>query len=203
MARTTLRSDAARNRELVLDAAAAVFSEGGTNASTEEVARLAGVGVGTVFRHFPTKEMLLAAVLERMFERLTDAARHGLDAADAGKALFDVIDGIVHAAAVKKALADALSSAGVDLRRRSWAGPLRETLAQLLLRAQCVGAAREDVGITELMAVIVAASRVAEFAGNDSALRKRAIAVVFDGLRATPVPDDHVASGRRRRRAAP
>jgi AcrR family transcriptional regulator len=178
-----LRSDAAKNRDLVLEAALQVFGEEGADASTEAIASRAGVGVGTVFRHFPTKGLLLEAVLERMFERLNEQARKALDADDAGEALFDALRRIVDGAAAKKAVADALANAGVDIRRRAWAGPLRETLETLLSRAQAAGAARKDVGIVELMAVIAAASRAAEFAGNDRALRKCAVGVVLDGLR--------------------
>ncbi|MEE3922403.1 helix-turn-helix domain-containing protein [Micromonospora sp. BRA006-A] len=74
-----LRADARRNRARILDAAEAVFAEFGARASTEEVARRAGVAIGTVFRHFPTKEDLLAALMKRLLAQLADeAGRHDL-----------------------------------------------------------------------------------------------------------------------------
>src|SRR3954451_4813169 len=79
-----MRSDARRNRERVLAAAEAVFSEMGLRAQVEEVARRAGVGVGTVWRHFPTKQALVEAVLEPMYESLLTDARPALEQADPG-----------------------------------------------------------------------------------------------------------------------
>jgi AcrR family transcriptional regulator len=78
------RVDARANRGRILDAAEEIFGKGGESASTEEVARLAGVGIGTVFRHFPTKTALLEAVLDREFGRLREDASALLDAADPG-----------------------------------------------------------------------------------------------------------------------
>jgi AcrR family transcriptional regulator len=166
----------------VLDAAAAVFADGGPDSSTEEIARRAGVGVGTVFRHFPTKEMLLGAVLEQMFEGLAEIARQGLDANDVELGFFLTLHRLVDGAAAKMAVADALSRAGGKLRYSSWAEPLREALADLLSRAHAAGALREDVGVAELMAVLIAASRAAQFAGKDRGFRKRVVSMVLDGL---------------------
>lgn len=177
-----LRRDALRNRALVLDAAIAVIAERGTGASTEDIAARAGVGVGTVFRHFPTKELLLEAVLERMFEELVARVRAALDQPDAGKALWDVLGFVIERSAAKKAVAEGLTGAGVDLRRRGWAGGFRDALAELLARAQRAKAVRRDIGITELMAVIVAASRAAEHVGEAHALREHTIRVILDGL---------------------
>jgi len=178
-----MRADAARNRGLVLDAAAAVFADGGPDSSTEEIARRAGVGVGTVFRHFPTKETLLGAVLEQMFEGLAEVAKQGLDASDVELGFFLTLHRLVDGAAAKMAVADALSRAGVPLRYSSWAEALRAALADLLARARAAGAVRDDVGVAELMAVLIAASRAAQFAGKDRGLRKRVVSMVLDGLR--------------------
>jgi AcrR family transcriptional regulator len=167
----------------VLDAAAAVFAEGGADASTEEIARRAGVGVGTVFRHFPTKETLLGAVLEQMFDGLAEIARQGLAASDVELGFFVTLHRLVDGAAAKMAVADALSRAGAPLRYSSWAEPLRAALADLLSRAHAASAVRDDVGVAELMAVLIAASRAAQFAGKDRGLRKRVVTIVLDGLR--------------------
>src|ERR1700680_4470101 len=81
-----MRSDARRNRERVLIAAEDVFSEKGLRAQVEEVARRAGVGVGTVCRHFPTKQALVEAVLTSMFESVLEQAREALAAPDPAEA---------------------------------------------------------------------------------------------------------------------
>jgi AcrR family transcriptional regulator len=185
-----LRADAARNRELVLDAAAAVFADGGPDASTEEIARRAGVGVGTVFRHFPTKELLLGAVLEQMFQALALVARRAPETSDVEVDFFVSLHRLVDGAAAKMAVADALSRAGVPLRYSSWAEPLREALADLLSRAHAARALRDDVGVPELMAVLIAASRAAQFAGKEKGLRKRVVTIVLDGLRRRAAPSD-------------
>lgn len=178
-----LRSDAVRNRDLVLEAAEKVFGEVGTDASTEVIAKRAGVGPGTVFRHFPTKEKLLAAVLERMVERLNVAAKRCVDDPDPGQALFSALRDLVESTAAKKAVVDALSSAGVDVRSYPSVTRLYDTLGELLSKAQAADAARRDVGVKELVAVVVAAARAAQYAGRDRALRGRVIGVVLDGLR--------------------
>jgi len=180
-----LRADARRNRARVLRAADEVFSAKGVAAPTEEVARQAGVGVGTVFRHFPTKEALLEAVLVERFARMADEARGLSEAADAGAALFGFLGRIVGQSATKNAFTDALSAAGVDpaqsvadVGRELWAA-----LAGLLARAQRAGAVRDDVAIDELIAVIVGASHAARHAGRDAHVQARAVAVILDGLR--------------------
>ena len=186
MPKPTLRSDAVRNRDLVLEAAEKVFGDEGTEASTEVIARRAGVGTGTVFRHFPTKEKLLEAVLERMVLRLDTAARRCLDDSfpgDPGAALFSALHHLVEGTAAKKAVVDALASTGVDVRTYPSINRLWETVGELLSRAQRAGAARKDVGIRELIAVVIGAARAAQSARHDRALRERVIGVVLDGLR--------------------
>ena len=113
----------------MLEAAEKVFGDEGTDASTEVIARRAGVGAGTVFRHFPTKEKLLEAVLERMALRLDAAARRCLDTKDPGGALFSALHHLVESTAAKKAVIDALSGAGVDVRAYPSLSRLWETVA--------------------------------------------------------------------------
>jgi AcrR family transcriptional regulator len=178
-----LRADARRNRAKVLEAAEEVFAEQGVGASTEEVARRAGVGVGTVFRHFPTKEALLEAVLVERMSRLAATARDLAGSPDPGAAFFGFLDTVVGQSATKNAFADALSTAGVDVQsavaevgRSLWAA-----VETLLVRAQAAGTVRQDVGPGEVIAVLVGASRTAEYA--PAGIRRAAVNVVFDGLR--------------------
>jgi AcrR family transcriptional regulator len=180
-----LRADARRNRARVLAAAEEVFGAQGTGASTEEIARRAGVGIGTVFRHFPTKEALLEAVFLGRLRRLADEA-HGLAGADdPGAAFLDFFHRVVDHAATKNAFADALAEAGVDVMHTSSqvGQDLQRALAVLLERAQAAGAVRADVGVPELRALLVGASRAVEQAADDPAVRARTVRVMLDGLR--------------------
>src|ERR1700674_2193042 len=97
-----MRADARRNRARVLDAAEAIFADRGTSASTEEIAVRAGVGIGTLFRHFPTKEALLEAILMERVARLGEVARSLATAADPGAALFGLFGRMVEQAVRKK-----------------------------------------------------------------------------------------------------
>lgn len=181
-----LRADARRNRARVLEAAEAVFAAKGTSAPTEEVAREAGVGVGTVFRHFPTKEELLQAVLYERIRRFIDEAEVAAVADDPGAVFFTFLAGWVEMSSAKNAYSDALAAAGVSVPKSdSTVGKqVVKTLGTVLSRAQAVGAVRDDIGVSELVAVIIGASRAAEHIGGDNTLRARTIAVMFDGLRA-------------------
>lgn len=179
-----LRADARRNRARVLAAAEEVFAAAGTGASTEEIARRAGVGIGTVFRHFPTKEALLEAVFLGRLERLADEARGLAGADDPGAAFFGFFQRVVDHAATKNAFADALAEGGIDLADATTevGRDLQDALAVLLERAQAAGAVRSDVGVPELKALLVGASRALELA-DDPAVRARTVRVVLDGLR--------------------
>lgn len=183
-----LRADALRNRARVLEAAEVVFAASGTTASTEEVAREARVGIGTVFRHFPTKEALLEAVYVGRLQRLATEAETLASAADAGEAFFAFFGHVVGHATTKNTFGDALTEAGIDVRETTAevGHELKRALAALLARAQEAGAVRPDVGLPEVMTLLVGASRAAEHSGDDGVVRDRALAVVLDGLRARP-----------------
>ncbi|NDU71332.1 TetR family transcriptional regulator [Actinomadura sp. DSM 109109] len=176
-----LRADAQRNRAKVLAAAEEVFAVQGTSATTEEVARRAGVGIGTVFRHFPTKESLLEAVLVALLERLAAEARELRSADDPGAAFFGFFTRVVSQAAAKQAVTEALAEAGVDAREATGrVGPgLRAAVEVLLGRAQEAGAVRTDVAAGEVMALLAGLSYAAGRAGaGEDVLR-----IAFDGLR--------------------
>jgi AcrR family transcriptional regulator len=183
------RLDARANRGRILDVAEEVFGAGGESASTEEVARRAGVGIATVFRHFPTKAELLQAVLVRRFDRLRERAEALLEAADPGAAFFDLFRRLVADAATKIAIAEALLEAGGDgdgdAARAS--NGLRQVVGTLLGRAQRAGAIRADVELPEVYALLVGTSRAAAHANLDVEVKERMLAIVFDGL--APRPD--------------
>ena len=177
------RADARTNRIRVLDAAEEVFGRGGESASTEEVARLAGVGIATVFRHFPTKAALLEAVLVRRFERLSERAAGPVGAPDPGRAFFDFFAHMVADAAGKIAIAEALADAGgAPGRVVEASAELERAVGVLLGRAQEAGAVRADIGLPEVYAVLIGASRAAALAHLDPGVQARALGIVFDGL---------------------
>jgi AcrR family transcriptional regulator len=182
-----LRADARRNRARVLEAAEAVFAAEGVGASTEAVARRAGVGIGTVFRHFPTKEALLEAVLVERMRALAEHARAAAQDGDPGPALFGFLEHVIDQSATKNAFADALSGAGVDVT--DLVGDVRHELLgavdDLVRRAREAGALRPDVGAAEVVAVLVGASHAAMWA-PDERTRVTAVAVILDGLRKMP-----------------
>ncbi|QRP49933.1 TetR/AcrR family transcriptional regulator [Amycolatopsis sp. FDAARGOS 1241] len=182
-----LRADARRNRAKVLEAAETVFAAKGTGAPTEEVAREAGVGVGTVFRHFPTKEALLEAVLFARLHRFVDEAESVVarDSPDAGAAFFTFLTSWIEMSSAKNAYFEALSAAGVSVPTAgSVVGArLLDALGMLLRRAQDAGAVRPDVTVGELIPVIIGTAKAAEHVGTDCGLRNRVVAILFDGLR--------------------
>ncbi|MFF3334751.1 TetR/AcrR family transcriptional regulator [Streptomyces sp. NPDC002888] len=178
------RADARTNRERILNVAEEVFGKGGESASTEEVARLANVGIATVFRHFPTKAALLEAVLVKRFDRLREQAEALLHATDPGAAFFGFFSHLVADAAGKIAIAEALLEAGGDHdgdAARASDG-LRQAVGALLQHAQRADAVRSDVELPEVYALLVATSRAAAHARLEKEVRDRMLAIVFDGL---------------------
>jgi AcrR family transcriptional regulator len=181
------RKDARNNRARILEVADDVFGRGGETASTEEVARLAGVGIATVFRHFPTKASLLEAVLVARFDRLRAEAEALAGAGDAGDAFYGFFKYMVDDAATKIAISEALVDTGAIAHGDG--GPaevaahaLRRAFGVLLARAQEAGRVRDDIELPELYALLVGVSRAAAYAKLDDEVRARSLAIVFDGL---------------------
>jgi AcrR family transcriptional regulator len=171
-----LRADAARNREKVLRAAREVFAESGYGVPLDEIAARAGVGPGTVYRHFPAKEALFEAVVAARVEDLVADARARADAADPGAAFFGYLARIAEESAAKRDLPDAISIAG------SLRDDLHAALDLLLCRAQQAGAVRAEVRTSDL--IVLLKGMFASLAGStDPALRELVFAVLADGLR--------------------
>ena len=186
-----LRADAVRNRALILEAADAVFGEQGVDAPVDEVARRAGVGVGTLYRHFPTKEKLFEAVIVTHLERLVERARQLVSRPDPGAALFEFLSLMAAEAAAKRDLVDALSGAGIDVKDVASAKKLEleESAGALLRRAQENGEVRADVSLADLIGLVMGTCMAAENNSFDCS-RARMIEVVCAGLRGEgPGPD--------------
>jgi AcrR family transcriptional regulator len=179
----SLRADARRNRSLVLEAAIAAFAAEGLSVPVHEIARRAGVGTGTVSRHFPTKEALFEAIVSSIAERLVERARLLAATEEPGPALFAFLAAMVDEGAANRALSEAFAGTGFDMEAAaSGAGhDVIDALSGLLDRAQRAGAIRTDVDTADLKALLVGC--LAREQGDDAA-RARMVAIVSRGLRA-------------------
>nr|MDT0664640.1 helix-turn-helix domain-containing protein [Micromonospora sp. DSM 115978] len=166
-----IRADARRNRARLLQVAREAFAADGLSVSLDEIARRAGVGPGTLYRHFPTKESLFQAVVDERLQPLLAQARAARQAADPGAALFAVTAQLVSDAATKADLIDAIASADAEMRSTVAAttAGLRDELGHLLARAQAADAVRDDVSIADLMAVLSGVLLALRHRGNDGA----------------------------------
>ncbi len=175
-----LRRDAAENRERVLTAAAEVFSEHGLSAGVEDVARRAGVGVGTVYRRFATREALLEALLADLVEAWVTEADRALELPD-GTGLAAFLRAVGEVQASPRGCAVRLwSSAAVDARRAH----VHEAMAALVEDAQRHGTCRADVRVEDLLAVFVALRGVRETPTSTAALDwRRHLELCLQGLR--------------------
>lgn len=179
-----MRADAKRNRSRILAEAAAVFAEKGASASTEEVAARAGVAIGTVFRHFPTKRDLLQAIVKDLLESLTEEAATLAADGDPATSLFDFFRHMVAQAAAKKTVADLLAAdTGVQLEVSGPVLTLSTAVRTLLSRAQHSGAVDPAVRLDEVMALLTATCQGALRAGWSPDLQERTLTIVFAGLR--------------------
>ncbi|GIF26841.1 AcrR family transcriptional regulator [Actinoplanes tereljensis] len=179
----SLRADAARNRSMLLAAAAEEFASRGMSASVADIARRAGVGKGTVFRHFPTKDDLLAAIVLDRIESLAALARKLYLADDAGQALFDFLD---EAAGRQQQLDFSFlrDSGDINDQLRDAREGLYVAIIALVERAQAVGAVRTDVtGLDVILMMCVPAHVVSFVPGAAPDLWRRYLAMVIDGLR--------------------
>ena len=151
-----LRADAARNRARILEAAEQVFAEQGAGAGMDDVAAAAGVGVGTLYRHFPTKDALVAAVLIARLEQLAEVGETYLGSDRPGDALFEFLGRFVETSKSKQDLIDAMTN-GAD-HEELFGTPgiavferLNALVDQLLKAAQAAGEVRPDVTASDLL----------------------------------------------------
>jgi len=178
-----LRADAARNRARVLEVAYDTFAAEGLSVPIDEIARRAGVGAGTVYRHFPTKEALFQAVVQDRVATLVHEGRALLKSVGPGEALFTFLRSIVLKwGAADRGLVEALAGLGIEIES---AAPDAEhsflwTLDELLRAAQRAGTARSDIGVKEVKAILVGCQAMEAY---NSALAERVTDVVVDGLR--------------------
>jgi len=181
-----LRADARRNREQVLRTAQQLFATEGLSVSLDEIARRAGVGPGTVHRHFPAKEALYLAVAIDQIEQLV-AEAEVLAAADDPAALFTLLSKMMANGAENVTVKSALVAAEFDLRTAApdVAADLTRHVADLLDRAHAAGAVRPDLTVEEVMALVAGAFAAIRHAGAESSRKRSAhiAQIILDGLR--------------------
>jgi AcrR family transcriptional regulator len=183
-----LRADARRNRERVLNAAHDVFAEHGLEAQVDEIAQRAGLGVGTVYRHFPTKEDLLEALADRKFEWMAERARAALGEDDAWEALCGFIRDAAGRQAEDVAIGEAMGSRPEMMSAAAQRVGMVELLDELVSRARAQGAIREDISGADLPMVFCGLGSVAKAGTALEFMRwDRLLELVLDGL-ATPKP---------------
>jgi AcrR family transcriptional regulator len=188
----TLRADARRNRDQLVDAAGALFAERGPDVPMEEIARRAGVGVGTLYRRFPDRDTLVRAVAFGSFHRVVTNARAAVTEPDGWSGLTRF---------VRRSVADLRLATWLSMWfARTWAEvqlereheELRDELLglldELVERAQREGAMRPDVGVGDLAMLLALVLRPLPggLAGASEHAVERHVAVVLDGLRARP-----------------
>ena len=181
------RADSVRNRERVLEAAKAVFSAGGSEASLEAVARRAGVGIGTLYRHFPTREALFEAVYRREVDQLSELAEQLKGTADPVDALRRWLKSNVQLVATKKGMIAALAlvmQSSSELYAYSF-DRLTRAVGTLLDRAIAAGEVRSDIGAEDVLRVLIGMCYMHDQPGWQSTVL-RLLDVFVDGLRVQP-----------------
>jgi AcrR family transcriptional regulator len=181
------RLDAVRNRERVLEAAKTVFSAGGPEASLEAVARTASVGIGTLYRHFPTREALFEAVYRREVQQLADLSEQLKQKAQPVEALRQWMRSIVKFVATKKGMSTALALAAYknsELFSYSF-NQLTRAVGGLLDRAVAAGEVRADISPEDLLRALIGMCYMHDQPGWQMSVL-RLVDVFIDGLRIGP-----------------
>ncbi|WP_194912931.1 TetR/AcrR family transcriptional regulator [Catenulispora rubra] len=178
-----LRADAARNRALLLTAAADEFAEHGLEASVADIARRAGVGKGTVFRHFPTKDDLIAAIVLDRVEDLRAVGERLLTAEDPGAALLEFLIAAGHQRQ-QRDLSFLMAAGELKPEVKQAQAALFQAIEDLVARARAAGAVRPDVTGTDVFLLMCAPNYVSGYVPDAPPdLWRRYLAIIFDGLR--------------------
>jgi AcrR family transcriptional regulator len=191
-----LRRDAARNRSALLDAGREVFAARGLDATLDEVAKAAGVGVGTAYRHFANKQELAAAIFSDDFDQLVESAHGALCISDPWEALVTFIETTVAQHAKDRGLYEIMMAAStidmpvhVDGKSESVRDALLEPVSELVDHAKAAGCLRADVSPTDVAAILLmmgTAFLTSEAVGRP--VWRRYLWLLLDGLRATSCP---------------
>ena len=204
-----LRADARRNREAVLEAARDLFAESGSEAQIDDIARAAGVGVGTVYRHFPTKDDLIAALVDKRFQRLEEKARECLAHADPWQGFCEFMRYSVQVQADDRALSEVMAERPEMIRGAVEGSGMWEPMSALVKRAQKAKKLRADARVEDVPTLICGVGSVTQAGETPGAIGwDRLLAIIIDGLRAPggsklpPLSPNAPAPPSRKRRAA-
>ena len=179
----TQRADARRNRAKVLDAAGKEFSRHGLEAQMDDIARRAGVGVGTVYRHFPRKEDLLQALADERFQSLADAARAGLDSGDPWDGFVEFMTYSARTMAEDRSLAEAMGQHPGLCESAAERFQLRALTEQLVARAQDDGRLRADVVPDDIPALVCGIGRAVDAKSGEPTMPwDRYLKIILAGL---------------------
>jgi len=179
------RADARRNRERVLAAAREQFAANGLDAQIDDIARRADVGVGTVYRHFPTKEALLEALAADRFTRLAEWAREALQAPDGWDGFCDFLRRSAELGANDRLLSEAMAERQALQGAQREKDELMEVTAALVERAQATGELRPDIGAQDIAMLMCGLGRATGPGAFDQAMSwERYLDIIIAGLRA-------------------
>jgi AcrR family transcriptional regulator len=183
-----LRADAERNRQRIVDAARDLFAEKGLEPNLNEVAHHAGVGIGTVYRRFATKEQLLEAIFEDALNQLTTLAEAALRQDDPWEGFVWFVQQMCEMTATDRGLREIAFSKGYGgVRVKAAQDRLSPVASKLVERAQIDGRLRPELSATDMPVISLLAGTVSEFAGDvDPNLWRRYVAVLLDGMRCRP-----------------
>lgn len=180
-----LRRDAERNRQRILAAAAEVFTERGLDATLDEVARAAGVGIGTVYRRFPDKEALVSELFRDRVDALVTVAEQACAATDPWLGLVTYLEFVASAMAGDLGLRQLMMFATYDRDQVYYARDrMRPVIARLVERAQASGDLRTDFQATDVKMIAFMLASIAEYAASATPeVWRRYLAILVDGLR--------------------
>lgn len=182
-----LRSDAAKNRERVLAAADAVFAERGLDATLADIAEHAHVGVGTIYRRFPDKESLVAALLEDKLAKVASTVEQAAEAPTGWDAFAGLLTAMCDLLLADRALGEILLADYSHETSSQLLNAIRPSVTKAIKRAQADGDLRPDLKFNDFPALLLMTTATAEFVGvGNPRLRGRYVEIVLDGLRARP-----------------
>jgi len=181
-----LRRDAERNRDRIVEAARSAFAADGIDVSVEEIARRAGVGMGTLYRRFPTKGDLVDAVLEDAVAEVCQAAESAIEVDDPWTGFTTFLERVFELHVGNRGLKDVIASGQHDQRRlESLRAQMRPLVAEVVARAQAQGTLRADFAAEDVPMLFWTGGRVAEMSADVAPdLWRRYLGFVLDGLRA-------------------
>jgi AcrR family transcriptional regulator len=182
----TIRADAVRNRDRLLSAASELFGDRGVDVPLDEVARRAGVSIGTLYNHFPNRGALLDAVLPERLAELDVLAKAALADPDPWRGFTDFLDGMFAMQARDRAINDAISRTPVgSVDVAGECGRAGGVLDAVVQRARDAGVLRPDFAASDLATLVSAMAKVISMSDGDEAVWRRHLGFVLDGLRAT------------------